>query len=276
MQSNQSPKKYAEEKLIKLTEDQKITLNELAQFLTEIEEIPSKFGLVSGMGSKFDYQRGKLRFDSWFKRFADWMLVKVPSSEADVASLRHQYHNDNCMPSGSGYGTDSQMVNTVFVRPFRNRIDSLREDILSGNFDAGHKSSSNKKLQNNEYVSQSRIDELSSLKGEYDYSKLVMLLIELNNAYKSEMYYSVGCLIRVVIDHIPPIFGCKQFSEVANNYQGSKSFKESMKALNEQMRKVTDSYLHTQIRKKEVAPVKQQVEARCSLDILLSEIIRIT
>ncbi|MFA0812655.1 hypothetical protein [Microbulbifer epialgicus] len=76
-------------------------------------------------------------------------------------------------------------------------------------------------------------------------------------------------------DHVPPIFGCRAFSEVANNYRGTRSFGESMKALDIQIRKITDSYLHTQIRKKEVVPVEQQVVARSSLDLLLSEIIRV-
>jgi hypothetical protein len=263
------------DELIELTEDQKRILEELAHFQSEIEYIPSKFGLINGMGSNFDYQRGKLRFDSWLKRFTEWMLANIPGSESEVASLLHRYHDNNCRPSGSGYGTKSQMVNTVFVRPFINQIDSYREDIQSGHFEAVHKSNPNNTPQNKHYVSQSRIEEISKLKGKYDYSKLEWLLIELNKAYLNEMYYAVGCLIRAIIDHVPPVFGCKNFNEVANNYQGSKSFKDSMKSLNDQMRKVTDSYLHTQIRDKEVAPVEQQVEARSALDFLLSEIIRV-
>jgi hypothetical protein len=135
-----------------------------------------------------------------------------------------------------------------------------------------------KKFEGNgeKYVSEIRIAQIRKLVGRFDYSKLVILLEELNSAYENKMYYSVGCLIRAVIDHIPPVFGCKNFSEVANNYSGTKSFKEAMRALNDQMRKVTDSYLHTQIREKEVAPVEQQVEARSSLDILLSEIVRVS
>lgn len=180
------------------------------------------------------------------------------------------------MPVGSGYGTKNQMVNTVFIRPFINKINSLQEDILAGHFDSVHKPNAANKSLNNVYVSKSRISELGELKGRYDFSKLISLLNELNKAYEQEMYYSVGCIVRAVIDHIPPVFGCRSFNEISNNYSGTKSFKEAMKGLNEQMRKVTDSYLHTPIREKEVAPVEQQVEARSSLDLLLSEIIRIS
>lgn len=262
--------------MIELTEDHKRILEDLTHFQSEIEEIPSKFGLTNGIRSNFDYQRGKLRFDSWLKRFTDWMLANIPGSESKVSSLLYRYHDNNCMPVGSGYGTKNQMVNTVFVRPFLNQIESFREDIQSGHFESVHKSNPVITSNIKDYVAQSRIEEIGNLKGKYDYSKLVWLLIELNKAYKNEMYYSVGCLVRAIIDHVPPVFGCNNFNEVANNYQGSKSFKESMKSLNDQMRKVTDSYLHTQIRNKEVAPVKQQVEAIIPLDLLLSEIIRIS
>lgn len=262
--------------MIELIEDHKRILEQLTYFQSEIEEIPSKFGLINGMGSNFDYQRGKLRFDSWLKRFTDWMLVNIPGSENKVSSLLHKYHDNNCMPVGSGYGTKNQMVNSVFVRPFVNQIESFREDIQSGHFQSVHKANPGITPVNKDYVAQSRIEEIRNLKGRYDYSKLIQLLTELNKAYENEMYYSVGCLIRAIIDHVPPIFGCKCFNEVANNYQGSKSFKESMKSLNENMRKITDSYLHTHIREKEVAPVKQQVEARSPLDFLLSEIVRVS
>lgn len=123
------------------SEEQNRLLEELAQFESGLEQLPSDFGLINGMGSSFDYQRGKLRFDSWLVRYTDWMLNNIPGSEQDVESLRHQYHNNNCNPVGSGYGTRSQMVNTVFIRPFTNRIDSLRQDIMAGHFESVYKPS---------------------------------------------------------------------------------------------------------------------------------------
>jgi hypothetical protein len=129
-------------------------LEELTQFESQIEELPAKFGLINGMGRNFDYQRGKLRFDSWLTRYTDWMLNNIPGSENDVASLKSQYHDNNFRPSGSGYGTKSQMVNTVFVRPFTNRIDSLREDILLGHFESVHKIDPKSSPISKEYVAQ--------------------------------------------------------------------------------------------------------------------------
>lgn len=137
-------------------------------------------------------------------------------------------------------------------------------------------SSQNETAAHENFISLYRIEEIQNLKSDFDFSKLVKILNELNKAYGNELYYATGCLIRVILDHVPPIFNCKNFNEVANNYQGAKSFKEAMKGLNEQMRKISDSYLHTPIRKKEALPSKQQVEARSSVDLLLSEIIRLT
>jgi hypothetical protein len=82
-------------------------------------------------------------------------------------------------------------------------------------------------------------------------------------------------LTRALLDHVPPIFLCAKFSEVANNYAGSKSFKESMKHLENSSRKIADQYLHTQIRQKESLPNITQVSFSNDIDVLLSEICRI-
>jgi hypothetical protein len=82
-------------------------------------------------------------------------------------------------------------------------------------------------------------------------------------------------LLRAIIDHIPPIFGFSNFSEITNNYSGSKSFKDDMKKLSESCRKIADMYLHVQIRSKESLPNNTQVDFSNELDVLLAEMIRI-
>jgi len=82
-------------------------------------------------------------------------------------------------------------------------------------------------------------------------------------------------LLRSIINHVPPIFGCKTFSEVVNNYKGSGSFKHSMEYLEISLRKIADSYLHIPIRKKESLPNLTQVDYSSDLDILLAEICRL-
>jgi len=90
---------------------------------------------------------------------------------------------------------------------------------------------------------------------QYDLSRLIRLCEEINLSFSSKCYFSVILLIRALLDHIPPIFQYRNFTEVANNYgRGGKSFKESMERLENSSRKLADGYLHIQIRNKEILP----------------------
>ena len=125
------------------------------------------------------------------------------------------------------------------------------------------------------FVNQNRVKELKTIKStDFDISKLIRFCEELNSAFSLENFLSTAMLVRAIADHIPPIFGKTSFTEVANNH-GSKSFKESMKNLDNSSRKISDSHLHTQIRKKEVLPNSNQVDFSNDLDVLLGEIYRV-
>ena len=50
---------------------------------------------------------------------------------------------------------------------------------------------------------------------------------------------------------------------------------KKMENLNNSSRKISDSHLHTQIRKKEVLPNSNQVDFTNDLDVLLAEIYRV-
>lgn len=66
-------------------------------------------------------------------------------------------------------------------------------------------------------------------------------------------------------------------ARIANNYiGGSKSFKETMLHLETAAKKIADGFLHTQIRKTETLPNRQQVNFAAALDLLLGELVRIT
>jgi len=82
-------------------------------------------------------------------------------------------------------------------------------------------------------------------------------------------------LTRAIIDHVPPIFSFATFREVANQYAGSKSFKDSAKRLDESTRRIADAHLHGQIRQIEVLPNRTQVDEHATVDFILSEIVRI-
>jgi len=126
------------------------------------------------------------------------------------------------------------------------------------------------------YVDSSRIAELKQLKSDqFDFARLIQLCDELNSCIETRSYHAIAMLVRSILDHVPPIFGCKKFSEVANNYAGTSSFKLAMGHLHNALRKIADSHLHTNIRKSEALPNKTQVDFRQSLDQLLQEVVRL-
>ena len=127
-----------------------------------------------------------------------------------------------------------------------------------------------------DYISTDRIAEIDGLSnGKFDISKLVRLCEEINHCDTNDCYLTLIMATRAIIDHVPPIFNCKNFAEVANNYGGSSSFKSSMEHLDNSSRSIADKYLHEQIRSRETLPTKQQVYFANDLDLLLSEVVRI-
>ena len=128
-----------------------------------------------------------------------------------------------------------------------------------------------------DYVHQSRINELAAIDSKkFDLIKLIQFCNELNSSRRDGNLFSIIILCRAIIDHVSPIFGVKTFNEVANNYAGTKSFKESMERLNNSSRQIADQHLHTQIRSSEVLPNITQVDFSNDLDLLLSEVVRLT
>jgi hypothetical protein len=126
------------------------------------------------------------------------------------------------------------------------------------------------------YVDPERIAELRSINNSsFDLAKLIRTCEELNICFRNRCFLSVVMLVRSIIDHVPPVFGLKSFAEVANNYNGTNSFKQSMQNLSNSSRKIADAHLHTQIRNKESLPNQVQVDFSNDLDVLLGEIVRI-
>lgn len=126
------------------------------------------------------------------------------------------------------------------------------------------------------FVSEVRIDQLRALNPTgFDLRKLVRLCEEINIAYAGSALLATAMLTRAILDHVPPIFSVTSFSQVANNYSGSRSFKAAMERLEKAARKIADEHLHSPIRSKEVLPEPQQVHFEAEIDVLLAEIIRI-
>lgn len=122
------------------------------------------------------------------------------------------------------------------------------------------------------YIDKNTLLRLSRIENEdFDLSRLVSLCAELDDNYSLENYHSCAMLLRAILDHIPPIFGKKNFAEVCAQH-GGKSFKDILKPLNETAKRIGDDYLHTQISKKVLAVTKTQVSFQANLDMLLNEV----
>ena len=93
------------------------------------------------------------------------------------------------------------------------------------------------------YVDPDRINELKSLPSDkFDLSKLVRMCEELNICFAGECYLAMIMHTRALIDHVPPIFGCKTFAEVSSSYGELVSFKEAMANLETSSRKIADHF----------------------------------
>jgi hypothetical protein len=128
----------------------------------------------------------------------------------------------------------------------------------------------------NTIIDINRINELREIQSsEFDLAKLIRLCEEINICWERQCFFAVAALSRAILDHIPPVFGFDKFSNVANNHSGERSFKESMQHLDQSSRKIANSHLHSQIKKREVLPNCVQVNFSNNLDVLLAEIIKI-
>ena len=59
------------------------------------------------------------------------------------------------------------------------------------------------------------------------HAALIRMCEELNVCFAGECYLAMIMHTRAIIDHVPPIFNCKTFAEVASSYGGTRSFKEA-------------------------------------------------
>jgi hypothetical protein len=106
--------------------------------------------------------------------------------------------------------------------------------------------------------------------GKFDVTKLLRLIHELNDNYARGNTYASHALLRGLLDHIPPILGCKNFEEVANNYRWPQTDKKYMKWL-ANFRAQGDDALHRQISTKADLLGFDDMPASVCVDHLLQE-----
>jgi hypothetical protein len=104
----------------------------------------------------------------------------------------------------------------------------------------------------------------------FDCTKLVRFCEELNDAYGRGNYLSCALLIRAIMNHVPPVFGCRTFAELTA--QSGKSLKAIFERLEDDARPIADLHSHALIRAKESLPTKHQVEPyKASFELLIQE-----
>ncbi len=199
------------------------------------------------------------------------LIRRMANGEIDIIRFVHTFtYVENDFNSNI-----SQFVAQVFS-PFHRDIVQLLKPHIHAELKKSKKEHLSYKNIPFHFVDRNRISELKLIQTDnYDLSKLIQLCNEIDFCFRNECFLAVAALIRAILDHIPPIFGFKKFSQVANNYRGPKSFKESMQHLENSARKIGDAHLHTQIREKEILPTATQVNFANDLDVLLAEIVRI-
>lgn len=224
-------------------------------------------------------------FNRWVSEVSRWLNSKFPDSglSADWAA-----QGDSNLVMGSGYHNDPSSW-SIFRMQVQGRLRWLGEFLSKqqiSNLSAlakvqnEAKQIGRKEIKLNTvsraYVDPDRINEIKSISNsKYDLSKLVRLCEELNICFAGECYLSIVMLTRAILDHVPPVFNCSNFSEVANNYSGAKSFKQAMQHLENSSRKISDYYLHSQIRNSESLPNVTQIDFSNDLDFLLAEVVRV-
>ncbi|UOX87846.1 hypothetical protein MUY14_40100 [Amycolatopsis sp. FBCC-B4732] len=128
----------------------------------------------------------------------------------------------------------------------------------------------------NNYVS-SRITESLKAKSEassFDLDKLLRLTSELNQNFAQRNPYACHALLRTILDHIPPIFGQRNFDAVAANHSWSRSDKKYIKFLAE-FRGQADDVLHRQIGSSPSFIEMEDLPPRARVNALMAEVLRL-
>jgi len=235
------------------------------------------------LASSRDPQSAQQNFDRWVSEIGDWLHNEFSSPHIAISWLGLGTVN---LSSGS-YHQDNPAVWADFRNQIDQRINWLSRFAEESTRREAPEETQAKAVSEGRrevqlitkaraFVDPDRIEELKRLRStDFDFTRLIRLCEELNLCYAAECYLATSMVTRSILDHVSPLFNVKSFTEVANNYSGgTRSFKDSMRKLEESSRKISDMNLHTQIRKSEILPNARQVDFSQDLDVLLSEIVR--
>lgn len=169
------------------------------------------------------YKNGDYKFTISGSEY-NWGDLKILKIFRNESSLNSKDIANYCQERGGWinvFGAGA-LVSPEFLENLGSEVtNEFLEDVPFG----GHK----QKVDRNEaFISQERIYFLLKINSkEFDLSKLITICNELNANWMNGNYYTVGLLLRTIINHIPPVFGNSytSFAHVIANY-GSQSFKK--------------------------------------------------
>ena len=106
----------------------------------------------------------------------------------------------------------------------------------------------------------------------FDVATLVRMCREINSSYAHGNCLAAVLLMRTVLNHVPPAFGCETFGQVVANV--GKSLKESFDHLENGLRKIADFHAHRKMAASEFYPSAAQVEPfKPHFELLLQQVI---
>ena len=146
-------------------------------------------------------------------------------------------------------------------------IDLLRHKALDPSW--GDQASTSK-----DFVDSGLVARVASLSGQsFNLAKLTRFTVELNENYSRGNYLSCALLIRAIINHVPPLFGHRTFSQVVAG--AGRSVKAILRQLEEGARDIDDLHTHEIVDGYSSPPTKNQIEPyKPPLEVLYQEIER--
>jgi len=232
-------------------------------------------------------------------------MIKTIEKAIELSNAIMEFQLGNCSPSDDpekqwAFASSFRDISVRFISLLKRISDQQIEEMLNGidgNIDTSTISEahilhsklvpiidylneikddenySERMRTNNSFVDEKVLKKLKNIKNpNFDLSKLIRFIEELNEAYKYGNYLSSILLLRAIMNHIPPIFGLSTFSQIVA--QSHRSIKSILGRLEEDARPIADLHTHIMIHKLEHLPTKNQIEPyKSSLEILLNEII---
>ncbi len=125
-----------------------------------------------------------------------------------------------------------------------------------------------------EFVDSALVARVASLGAQsFNLAKLIRFTVELNENYSCGNYLSCALLIRAIINHVPPLFGQRTFTQVVAS--AGKSVKAILRQLEEGARDIGDLHTHEIVDGYSSPPTKNQIEPyKPPLEVLYKEIER--